>query len=64
MPAGIAGKITCAIGLEYHGQWSIDLASIERAIGSRTKALLVVNPNNPTGNFISKEELSAIAREV
>lgn len=51
--------------LEYHGRWSIDLASVERAIGPRTRAVLLVNPNNPTGNMVVGDELErvvAIAR--
>jgi alanine-synthesizing transaminase len=47
--------------LEYHGIWSIDLASIERAVGPRTRALLVVNPNNPTGSFVSGAEIDRLA---
>jgi aspartate/methionine/tyrosine aminotransferase len=50
-----------AYQLEYHGRWSIDLPSVERAITARTRALLVVNPNNPTGNFVSGAELDALA---
>jgi hypothetical protein len=55
--------------LEYHGVWSINFATVESAIGPRTRALLVVNPNNPTGSFVSHEEfghLTAIlgARDV
>ena len=47
--------------LEYHGRWSLDLSSVERALTPRTRALLVVNPNNPTGNFVTAEELDALA---
>jgi aspartate/methionine/tyrosine aminotransferase len=47
--------------LEYHGIWSIDLASIERAVGPRTRALLIVNPNNPTGSFVSPVEIDRLA---
>jgi len=47
--------------LEYHGAWSVDLASVERAFTPRTRALLVVNPNNPTGSFITRDELDRLA---
>lgn len=43
--------------LEYHGRWSIDFESVERALSRRTRAILVVSPNNPTGSFIRGEEL-------
>ncbi len=38
--------------LEYAGAWSIDRESVERALTSRTRAILVVNPNNPTGSLL------------
>jgi aspartate/methionine/tyrosine aminotransferase len=47
--------------LEYHGAWSVNLASVQQAISDRTRALLVVNPNNPTGNFVSREEVDRLA---
>ena len=47
--------------LEYHGQWSLDLGSVQRACTSRTRALLIVNPNNPTGSFVSVDELAQLA---
>jgi aspartate/methionine/tyrosine aminotransferase len=47
--------------LEYHTRWSIDLGSLERAIGSRTRAVLIVSPNNPTGQFVDALELEALA---
>jgi aspartate/methionine/tyrosine aminotransferase len=42
-----------------HG-WSIDLATLEAAIGPHTKALILVHPNNPTGQFASAEERVAL----
>jgi hypothetical protein len=47
--------------LEYHGTWSIDFASVERALTARTRAVLVVSPNNPTGSFIRRDELDQLA---
>jgi aspartate/methionine/tyrosine aminotransferase len=47
--------------LEYHGAWSIDFASVEAALGPRVRAVLVVNPNNPTGSFITSDELARLA---
>lgn len=47
--------------LEYHGRWSIDFASIEAALSERTRALLLVNPNNPTGSFVSAEDVDRLA---
>lgn len=47
--------------LEYHGVWSIDMASVEHAITARTRALLLVTPNNPTGSFVTQDELDRLA---
>jgi alanine-synthesizing transaminase len=47
--------------LNYHGAWTLDLASVERALTPRTRALLIVNPNNPTGSFVSRTELDGLA---
>lgn len=47
--------------LDIDGSWSIDFASVERAITSRTCAILVVSPNNPTGSFVTAGELDRLA---
>ena len=46
--------------------WMPDLADIRRKITPRTKGLVVINPNNPTGALYSDallQEIVAIARE-
>ncbi len=47
--------------LDIHGDWSIDFASLEQAITARTRAVLLVSPNNPTGSFVSAAELDRLA---
>jgi len=47
--------------LEYHGTWRIDIDSVRRAANARVKALLIVSPNNPTGSFLHREDLAALA---
>jgi len=47
--------------LEYHGAWSLDMTSVERAVTPRTRAILLVSPNNPTGSFTSGDELDRLA---
>jgi aspartate/methionine/tyrosine aminotransferase len=39
--------------LDYHGAWSIDRDTIAAQASARTRAVLVVSPNNPTGGFLS-----------
>ncbi|HEY2085232.1 MAG TPA: aminotransferase class I/II-fold pyridoxal phosphate-dependent enzyme, partial [Mycobacterium sp.] len=41
--------------------WMPDLADVEAKITARTKALVVINPNNPTGAVYSREMLEALA---
>jgi len=50
-----------AYPLVYDGGWSVDLAALEGEVGPRTRAVVVVSPNNPTGSYLKQEELSAIA---
>jgi alanine-synthesizing transaminase len=40
--------------------WYPDLADIESKINSRTKGIVIINPNNPTGAVYSKELLEKI----
>ena len=47
--------------LAYDGEWHVDVASMRSAITDRTRAILVVAPNNPTGSYLKRDELSAIA---
>lgn len=47
-------------------EWAPDLNDLRKKITPRTKAIVVINPNNPTGAIYSKEvllELTQIARE-
>jgi hypothetical protein len=48
--------------LLYHGGWSIDLDALEAAITPRTRAVTLVNPNNPTGSYVKRFELERLAR--
>ena len=52
--------------LVYHGAWRIDIPALRAAAGSRTRAIIIVNPNNPTGSFLAPddhESLTALCRE-
>lgn len=48
--------------LVYHGGWSIDLEALADAITERTRAIVVVHPNNPTGSYVKRAELDALVR--
>ncbi len=52
--------------LLYDHGWQIDLPSLARAVTSRTRAVVVVHPNNPTGSYVSageRRQLNALCRE-
>jgi aspartate/methionine/tyrosine aminotransferase len=42
--------------LEYHGVWSIDRSTVEAALTSDVRAVLIVSPNNPTGSMLRAED--------
>ncbi len=46
--------------LAYLGGWTIDLEALAHRITPRSRAIIVVNPNNPTGCFVKKPELAAL----
>ena len=43
--------------LVYDGQWHLDCQALERSVDAQTRAIILVNPNNPTGSYISRTEL-------
>jgi aspartate/methionine/tyrosine aminotransferase len=56
---------TAGYRLESHGRWEIDFSTIVAA-PPRTRAILAVSPNNPTGSYLSAtevERLCALCRE-
>ncbi|MDB4938004.1 MAG: putative aminotransferase [Labilithrix sp.] len=46
--------------LVYAGRWHVDVDALRRAASPRTKAIVVVSPNNPTGSYLGDEELEAM----
>jgi aspartate/methionine/tyrosine aminotransferase len=48
--------------LGYDGAWHVDRADLrERARDARVRAVVCVNPNNPTGSFASRGDAAALA---
>ena len=43
--------------LVYDYGWQIDFHALEQAITPRTRGVIVVHPNNPTGHFAKPEEM-------
>ena len=46
--------------LVYDHGWQIEFESLERAITPRSRAIMVVHPNNPTGHFTRRWELERL----
>ena len=42
--------------LIYDHGWQMDFPSLEQAVTNRTRGVLVVHPNNPTGSYASRAE--------
>jgi len=55
-----AGAIVREVALQPPG-WRIDAATIEAAIGSKTRAIIFNNPHNPAGRMFEREELETLA---
>src|SRR3989442_7846523 len=56
--ASLEGVRSSAYPLAYDDRWSIDLEALERACAAAPppRAIVVVNPNNPTGSAVQKGE--------
>lgn len=48
--------------LVYDYGWQINFHALEGAITERTRAVVVVHPNNPTGNYVKAREAEALNR--
>ncbi|HEV2386625.1 MAG TPA: pyridoxal phosphate-dependent aminotransferase [Candidatus Acidoferrales bacterium] len=46
--------------LVYEHGWQIDFQALERAMSPRTRGILLVHPNNPTGHFTGHEEAARL----
>src|SRR5215467_301999 len=52
--------------LIYDHGWQMDFPSMEKAVTARTRGVVIVHPNNPTGSYVHAEErglLNAFCRE-
>jgi len=58
--AGLQDVHLIPYSLAYAHGWFIDFQSLENAITPRTRAILLVHPNNPTGSYVQPEELDRL----
>jgi hypothetical protein len=59
--ARLEGLQARAVPSYFHERWHLDLDALAAAVSPRTRAIVVVNPNNPTGQFLSKTEWRDLA---
>ena len=48
--------------LAYQGGWAIDTDALAAAVSERTRAVVLVNPNNPTGSYVKRAEWQTLSR--
>ena len=60
--ATIAGAVSVQVPLTNNGQH--DLAAMLNAITSRTRAIFVCTPNNPTGGIVTQQEINEFLEKV
>jgi len=48
--------------LAYHGGWGIDADAVAGAVTARTRAVVLVNPNNPTGSYLKRGERGGLVK--
>ena len=56
----VYGGKTIEYRLDPDQGWSIDFEDLKSKMNSRVKLLVLINPNNPTGNVITKYELDQV----
>jgi alanine-synthesizing transaminase len=42
--------------------WAINISELEKRVNERTKGIVIINPNNPTGRNYAREELQEVRR--
>lgn len=60
--ARLDGVVQRRYALEYHGAWTVDLDSLDRAWTPATRAVLTVSPNNPTGSVVGDDDADELTR--
>lgn len=54
--AGLEGVRAVHYPLRYHEGWWLDREALRAAITARTRAVIAVHPNNPTGSFLHESD--------
>jgi alanine-synthesizing transaminase len=58
--AGLESLEVVRYPLTWDGEWHLSPAAVAAALTPRTRAVVVVNPNNPTGSYLKRDEASGL----
>jgi hypothetical protein len=58
--AGLESLEIARYPLTWDGEWHLSPATVAAALPPRTRAVVVVNPNNPTGSYLKRDEASGL----
>jgi aspartate/methionine/tyrosine aminotransferase len=58
--AGLQDVKLVPYSLLYDHGWQMDFPTLERALTTRTRGVVLVHPNNPTGSFVQTEERATL----
>jgi hypothetical protein len=58
--AGLESVAVRSYTLAWDGEWHVDPAAVRASLSPRTRAVVVVNPGNPTGAFLKRDERDAL----
>lgn len=64
MAIELSGGVVKEIPLSEEDGFQMRMEDVESALTERTKAVVIVSPNNPTGTVYRPEEIAVIAREL
>jgi len=47
--------------LDYDGEWHIDFESLQKQFTEKTRSIVLVHPNNPTGSYLKQNEFDRVS---
>jgi alanine-synthesizing transaminase len=58
--ARLEGASVSTYPIRYDGEWHVLRGDVEASLTERTRAVVVVSPNNPTGSYLKRSEADAL----
>ena len=50
------------VSFNEKNKWSLDLDKLKKSVSKKTKAIVLTNPNNPTGTVLDEKEVKELAK--